>query len=149
MIPQSEYIAEDIVLLAIRNQLGNLLLAAAELGLERPQLVAYLTRHPQVLEESKAIRIAAKELIKDEAEDLLTAGMRGDNTLLMFYLKTQAKERGYDTAKGSTNTTNVEVHVDARSLIAAMRSGAKLVDEKPVEEESELFDISYVLTDNE
>jgi hypothetical protein len=149
MMPQSEYIAEDIVLLAIQNQLGNLLLAAAELGLTRSQLVAYLTRHPELLERAKSIRIACSELVKDEAEDLLTAGMRGDNTLLMFYLKTQAKERGYDTAKGSTNTTNVEVNVDARSLIAAMRSGAKLIDEKPVEEESELFDISYILTDNE
>jgi len=149
MIPQSEYIGEDIVLLAIRNQLGNLLLAAAELGIERPALVAYLTRHPQVLEEAKAIRIAAKELVKDEAEDLLTAGMRSDNSLLIFYLKTQAKERGYDTAKGSTNTTNVAVNVDARSLIAAMRSGAKLIDEKPIEEEGELFDVPYVLSNSE
>jgi hypothetical protein len=149
MIPQSEYIGEEIVLLAIRNQLGNLLLAAAELGLERPQLVAYLTRHPQVLEEAKAIRIASKDLVKDEAEDLLTAGMRADNSLLIFYLKTQAKERGYDTAKGSTNTTNVAVNVDARSLIAAMRSGAKLIDEKPIEEEGELFDVPYVLSDSE
>lgn len=149
MIPQSEYIAEDIVLLAIENQLGNLLLASAELGITRPQLLAYLTRHPELLERAKSIRIACREMVKDEAEDILMAGMRGDNTLLMFYLKTQAKERGYDTAKGSTNTTNVAVNVDARSLIAAMRTGAKLVDEKPVEEEGELFDIPYILADSE
>lgn len=128
MIPQSEYIAENIVILALQNNMGNTGLAAAELGLTRLELVSYLGRHPAVLEVKRGLRESYREAIKDEAEDILIEKMYSDNSLLIFFLKTQAKERGYDTSKGSVVNNNVEVNVDARSLIAAMRSGAKLIN---------------------
>lgn len=152
MIPQSEYLGENIVILALQNQMGNVTLAAAELGLTHYDLVMYMGRHPDVLEAKNTIRAAMREALKDEAEDLLVAKMRSDNSLLIFYLKTQVKERGYDTSKGSVvNNNKVEVNVDARSLIAAMRNGTKLIDveaerEEDVIEEGELFQLPELLS---
>ena len=131
MVPQSEYLEESIVILAIRNHMGNVGLAATELGLSRGELMDYMVRHPSVMEAKTQI----KEFIKDEAEDLLVSKMRSDNSLLMFFLKTQAKDRGYDTSNGNGTTNNrVEVNVDARYLIAAMRNGVQVIDASEDEE---------------
>jgi len=133
MIPQSEYISEGTAILALQSQMGNVGLAAKELGLSRAELMDYMVRHPSVMETKTQI----KEFIKDEAEDLLVAKMRNDNALLMFFLKTQAQDRGYSTSNNSTVNNRVEVNVDARSLIAAMRSGANLIDVTQDEDEDE------------
>lgn len=120
MIQQSEYLSEDIVILAIRSQMGNVGLAATELGLTRGELLDYMVRHPDVMEAKKQI----KEFIKDQAEDLLVEGMKTDPTLLMFFLKTQARDRGYGSTPATTSINNtVEINLNARSLIEAMRQG--------------------------
>lgn len=136
MVPQSEYLEEGVVILALQSELGNVGLAAAELGLSRGELVDYLARHPAVAETRKQIR----EGIKDTAEDLLVEKMKTDNALLVFFLRTQAKDRGYSTSSNSTINNNVEVNVDARSLIAAMRNGANLIDVQDEDEEDESED---------
>jgi hypothetical protein len=128
MTKQSEYLEENIVILAIRNQMGNVGLAAKELGLSRGELVDYMVRHPSVMDTKKQI----KEFVKDQAEDLLVQKMQDDPTLLMFFLKTQARDRGYDLSSAPANVTNrVEVKVDAKFLIAAMRQAA----DQPKQEE--------------
>jgi len=120
MIPQAEYLEENIVILAIRNHMGNVGLAAKELGLSRGELVGYMARHPDTMEAKKQV----KEFVKDQAEDLLVEGMQTDPNLLMFYLKTQARDRGYGSTPNSASIHNkVEVNVDARTLIEAMRRG--------------------------
>jgi hypothetical protein len=145
MIPQSEYLEEGVVILALQNEMGNVGLAAKELGLSRAELMDYMTRHPAVMETKRQI----KEFIKDEAEDILVEKMRTDNSLLIFFLKTQAKDRGYETSHNTSNTTNVAVNVDARSLIAAMRSGANVIaQDEDAEDESEdsgLFTVPKLL----
>jgi hypothetical protein len=147
MTHQSDYLEEGIVILALQSQMGNIGLAAMELGLSRGELYDYMARHPSVGETRQQIR----EAVKDDAEDLLISGMKTNPSLLVFFLRTQAKDRGYSTNPGSTINNNVEVNVDARSLIAAMRSGANLLDvtqDEDEEDESEdggLFPISKLL----
>lgn len=136
MIPQSEYLEEGLVILALQSQMGNIGLAAKELGLSRGELLDYMARHPSVAETRQQIR----EAVKDDAEDLLVTGMKTNPALLIFFLKTQAKDRGYDTSHNTTNNNNVEVNIDARSLIAAMRTGANLIDVKVESEEDESED---------
>jgi|KBSMisStandDraft_5_1062788.scaffolds.fasta_scaffold07636_2 hypothetical protein len=147
MVPQSEYLEEGLVILSLQNQLGNIGLSAAELGLSRGELMEYLVRHPAVMETRKQIR----EAIKDTAEDLLFEKMKTDNSLLIFYLRTQAKDRGYDTSHSNVLNNNVNVNVDARSLIAAMRTGIKAIeakeDEESISEEGDFFPISELHAD--
>jgi hypothetical protein len=145
MINQAEYLEESIVILAIRNQLGNMALAAKELGLSRGELMDYMVHHPAVMD----AKIQVKEAVKDRAEDILISQMETEPGLLMFFLRTQAKDRGYDTSKNLTTNNNVQVNVDARSLIAAMRNGTKAIDDKEadVAEEGELLTIPYLLDD--
>jgi hypothetical protein len=147
MINQAEYLEESIVILAIRNQMGNMGLAAKELGLSRGELMDYMVHHPAVMD----ARIQVKEAIKDHAEDLLVSQMETEPGLLMFFLRTQAKDRGYDTSKTLTTNNNVQVNVDARSLIAAMRNGTKAIDvqEDDIVEEGELFTVPKLLHDGD
>jgi len=133
VVPPSEYLEENLVVLALRSQSGNVALAAMELGLSRGELYTYIINHPDVAEAKRQI----KESVKDMAEDLLVSGMKTDNTLLMFFLRTQAKDRGYGTDNRSTINNKVEVNVDARSLIAAMQKGTKLIDAKDENENDE------------
>ena len=133
MTRQSEYIDEGIVVLALQSHMGNIGLAARELGLSRGELADYIVRHPSVMEAKKQI----KEFVKDQAEDLLIQQMRDDPTLLIFFLKTQARDRGYDVSPRAAEITNrIEVKVDAKYLIAAMRQGAQEPEEKPEEPDS-------------
>jgi hypothetical protein len=146
MVPQSEYLEENLVILSLRNFMGNLGLAAMDLGLSRGELVAYIARHPDVAEARQQVR----EAVKDVAEDILFEKMKTDNQLLVFFLRTQAKDRGYSTTVNSTINNRVEVNVDARSLIAAMRNGANLIDvqdedEADESEDGELFTFPNLL----
>lgn len=145
MTHQSDYIEEGIVILALQSSMGNIGLAANELGLSRGELYDYLARHPGVAETRKQIR----EAIKDDAEDMLFEQMKTNPSLLVFYLRTQAADRGYSTSHTTSNNTHVEVNVDARSLIAAMRSGANLIakdeDEEGEPEDGEFFPIPKLL----
>lgn len=145
MIKQSDYLEESIVILAIRNCLGNMAMAAQELGLSRGELMDYMVRHPAVME----AKVQVKEAVKDRAEEILFSQMETEPSLLMFFLRTQAKDRGYDTTKINTTNNNVQVNVDARSLIAAMRNGTHLLDvkEDDVAAEGELFTVSNLLND--
>ena len=122
--------SEEQVIQALRNHLGNIDLASKELVVTRGELVTYIANHPEVLEARKQI----KEGIKDEAEDLLVQGMRTDSTLLMFFLKTQAKDRGYGNQSHTTITgadgNPIEVNVNARALIALMQKAESSLNEE-------------------
>jgi hypothetical protein len=139
MIPQAEYLSEETVILALRSQYGNLNLTSAELSISRGQLQNYLVNHPAVLAE----RLQIKEGVKDFAEDLLRQKMVNSDTLLMFYLRTQAKDRGYGNEAAITGADGkaLEVTINARSLIDAMRKGMMELDA----EESEQEEISDLL----
>lgn len=77
---------------ALQNSKGFISTAAAMLGCTRKTIYSYIAKHPSLAE----IVEDEKEKMKDFAESKLLQNIRdGKETSLIFYLKTQAKERGY------------------------------------------------------
>ena len=70
---------------------GNIAHAAGKLNTSRATLHKYVNEHATVAAALADIR----EATKDNAETMLYDRMRTSDTLLIFYLKTQAKDRGY------------------------------------------------------
>lgn len=77
---------------AIKQSQGFVTTAAKKLGISRTQLYNIINKYPTV----KEALIDAREEMKDFAEAQLFKNIKdGKETSLIFYLKTQAKERGY------------------------------------------------------
>lgn len=70
---------------------GNIAHAAGKLNTSRTTLHKYINEHPTVAAALADIR----ETMKDHAETMLQDRMRNSDTLLIFFLKTQAFDRGY------------------------------------------------------
>lgn len=130
MIKQAEYISEETVILAIRENLAHLGMTAKALGLSRGQLIDYVANHPPVREEI----IQIKEAFLDDAEKELVNRIKESDTLLMFYLRTQGKKRGYEIREAPPSNPQQTINVNARVLIAAMREGAEVIELSGVKE---------------
>jgi hypothetical protein len=77
---------------AIRDKKGIVSQAAKQLGISRVQLHRLINRHPSI----KVALTDAREELKDFAESRIYKGIADGNvTLLIFYAKTQMKDRGY------------------------------------------------------
>ena len=77
---------------AIQDTKGFVSTAAKRLGISRVQLYRIINKHPTV----KEALTDAREEMKDFAESkLFTNIQEGKEASIFFYLKTQAKERGY------------------------------------------------------
>ena len=77
---------------ALRDQKGFVTHAARQLGISRQRLHTLIKNHPTVKE---AVDDAREEM-KDFAESKLYQGISEGNTaLIIFYAKTQMKDRGY------------------------------------------------------
>lgn len=77
---------------AILEARGNLTRAAAALGMTRQAVYHRAREYPDVA----AAIIEAREARKDRVEDALQNRIdSGDTTAIIFFLKTQAKDRGY------------------------------------------------------
>jgi len=86
-----EHTAERIIH-ALGESQGLLTLAAKRSGIGYRTIVQYVADFPSV----KEAAIEAKEHMIDFAESKLYQNIKeGDNTAIIFYLKTQAKHRGY------------------------------------------------------
>ena len=70
---------------------GNISHAAGKLDTSRDTLHRYINAHPTV----KVALRDIKESAKDRAETMIEQRMATSDTLLIFYLKTQAYDRGY------------------------------------------------------
>jgi len=82
----------DRIIQAIHNSQGLLTVAAASSGIGYRTIMRYIKDYPSVAEAA----IEAKERMIDFAESKLLGNIKaGDNTAIIFYLKTQAKHRGY------------------------------------------------------
>lgn len=80
------------IIKALGESQGLLTLAAKTSGVGYRTLLRYIADYPSVKEAS----IEAKERMIDFAESKLYQNIKeGDNTAIIFYLKTQAKHRGY------------------------------------------------------
>jgi hypothetical protein len=77
---------------AIHKAQGLLTLASSSSGIGYRTICRYVQEYPSVKEAS----IEAKEHMIDFAESKLYQNIKdGDNACIIFYLKTQAKHRGY------------------------------------------------------
>jgi len=77
---------------AIKEAHGFITVAAKKLGIHRSQLHNLINAHPTV----KAALTDAREEMKDFAEGKLFANIQeGKEASVFFYLKCQAKDRGY------------------------------------------------------
>ena len=112
------------VIAQLERSHGNIKHAAGKLSTSRTILHRYINEHPTVAAALADIR----EGTKDDAELMLYDRMRTSDTLLIFYLKTQAKDRGY------TERTETEISgrdggdivikaVDYRNGLAAIATG--------------------------
>lgn len=86
---------------------GNISHAAGKLDTSRDTLHRYINEHPTV----KAALRDIKEASKDRAETMLEKRIETSDTLLIFYLKTQAYDRGY----GDKSQVDIRVK-DVRQL---------------------------------
>ena len=77
---------------ALTETRGFVTHAARRLGCHRMTVSRYIKKYPTV----RQARDDAKEALKDHAEiQLLSAINEGNMTAIIFFLKTQAKDRGY------------------------------------------------------
>ena len=79
-------------IIAIKEANGFITHAASKLGTSRTTLHAMINQHAKLREAVED----AREAMKDFAENKLFSNIKeGKETSLIFYLKTQAKDRGY------------------------------------------------------
>lgn len=98
---------------AIRENKGFITQSAKSLGVSRRHLHRLINRHPTIKE---AVQDAREEM-KDFTESKLYQGIDNDNTaLIIFYLKTQAKDRGYVERQEITGHGGGPVKIDFSKL---------------------------------
>ena len=98
---------------------GNIKHAAGKLNTTRTTLHKYINEHPTVAAALADIREGAK----DDAELMLYDQMRTNPTLLIFFLKTQARDRGYSDTLALTGKDGGDIainFVDYRRGLAAI-----------------------------
>ena len=101
---------------AIHESHGLLTLAAKRCGLGYHTVQRYVADFPSV---AQAV-VDAKETMLDFAEGkLYTKIKEGDNTCLIFYLKTQGKARGYIERHEHTGKDGNPVEIDVKGKIAS------------------------------
>lgn len=129
---------EEEVIFALRRALGNTTIAAADLNVSRGQLMDYIAMHDSV----KLEKLQLKEALIDKAEQILVTKMESSDALLMFFLRTQAKHRGYssDVTVSGPNGGPINVNLNARALIASLRKGFEDATSKPDQEDGNLLD---------
>lgn len=76
----------------LREHRGNMAAVARSFGVSRQAVWDFVNRR----EKLKAVAVDVRESMKDDAESSLqTAVLEGEAWAVCFYLKTQAKDRGY------------------------------------------------------
>jgi hypothetical protein len=93
---------------ALKENKGFITQAAKSLGITRSHLHTLINRHPTI----KEALDDAREEMKDFAESKLYQGINNDNaTLIIFYLKTQAKDRGYIERQEIDHSGGIQIEV--------------------------------------
>lgn len=83
----------ELVAAALREARGIISYACQLLGCSRSTIYNYMERYPEVL----AAKVEAKEELKDVAESQLIQAIENrEGWAICFFLKTQAKDRGYN-----------------------------------------------------
>lgn len=77
---------------ALKEQKGFVTHAAKQLGISRRQLHNIINNYPTVKEALDDAREGMKDIAESKIYDKIEAG---DTTMIIFYAKTQMKDRGY------------------------------------------------------
>jgi hypothetical protein len=107
------------IIKALNETQGLQTLAAAKAGIGYRTLCRYVAEYPSV----KEAALEAKERMLDFAESKLYNKIKGgDNTCIIFYLKTQGKGRGYIERQEFANPTGESFRVehDAKAKLLAI-----------------------------
>src|SRR5262249_10585740 len=96
---------------------GNLAAAARSLGYTREGLRKLVNRHPSL----GAVLRDCREAMKDDAESALyAAALRGEAWAVCFFLKCQAKDRGYVERTETREVTDDEIDAAIRAELARL-----------------------------
>ena len=90
MSDKIEMSAEKVTAQLVKSK-GNISKAARQLHVSRMWLHTFINDHEDVSAELSQVR----EHVLDDAETMLQTRMKNSDTLLIFFLKTQGKARGY------------------------------------------------------
>jgi hypothetical protein len=97
---------------ALKDNKGFVTQSAKQLGISRSQLHRLINKYPTV----KEALTDAREEMKDFAESKIYQGINEGNTaLIIFYAKTQMKDRGY-TEKQEIDQRTTHIEVDLSDL---------------------------------
>uniref|UniRef100_A0A6M3JU03 Uncharacterized protein n=1 Tax=viral metagenome TaxID=1070528 RepID=A0A6M3JU03_9ZZZZ len=135
VLPTKKETTKARIIKALTESSGFITVAAARAGVTYTTMKRYMIEYPTV-------RIAAqecKERLLDLAESQLLKNIKeGDNTAIIFYLKTQGKHRGYverieatgkDGGPIQTRTVNVDANIVTEALRILLELGAIEVTE--------------------
>src|SRR5262245_45644126 len=87
-----EHLTCESVTAALHEFHGNMAAVGRKFGVGRTAVANYVERHPSL----KAVVVECRESMKDDAEGILyRALLAGEAWAVCFYLKCQAKDRGY------------------------------------------------------
>jgi len=106
------------IIKALKETNGLLTMAAARSGIGYRTVCRYVAEYPSVKEAAQD----AKEAMLDYAEGKLYSKIKdGDNTAIIFYLKTQGKARGYIERQdiGNPEGESFKVEHDAKPKLLA------------------------------
>ena len=130
VLPTKKETTKTRIIKALTESSGFITVAAARAGVTYTTMKRYMIEYPTV-------RIAAqecKERLLDLAESQLLKNIKeGDNTAIIFYLKTQGKHRGYverieatgkDGGPIQTRTVNVDANIVTEALRILLELGA-------------------------
>lgn len=109
---------------AIENSNGNLTAIAARLGMSRSTFYLQMAKHPELKRKVEEER----EKLLDVAENWLHVGMKNNPTLLMFFLKTQGKRRGFverqEVEQSGEVTRNIKIsQSDVKNALEELKNG--------------------------
>ena len=106
---------------ALRKFKGSLTKAADFLAIERAVLKRKVDSTPSLRHFNSQLKEEKKDLAEEKLDELVE---QGELPAITFFLKTQAKERGY-TEKVESTTDPIALANSAATLIEAMKRGAK------------------------
>lgn len=107
-----------LVAAALVRERGNVAAVARSFGVARSSVAELVDAH----EDLRRVVRDAREAMKDEAEDSLCRAVRkGEAWAVCFFLKTQAKDRGYIERQEIEQSEPVQLHIVKKVVRVADR----------------------------
>lgn len=108
----------------VTTSFGNLTAIAKRLGVHRNTVLNYVNRWKTVADAIEQERELRKDFVEDK---MLKRVMKGSDTMIIFFAKTQMKDRGYVERQEITHSGSVDVSSlsddELRAIVAAKSGG--------------------------